>query len=232
MATRKHPYILGVIPARAGSKRLPGKNIKLLNGHPLIKYAIKTGLRSKYINRLIVSTDCGKIKKVAIKSGASVPFLRPKELANDSSPTESVVKHAVVFMENSLGKKIDIVVLLQATCPFTTVDAIDSCVELLLKEDWDTVITVKEVSHRAEWTGFINNKGGFEQIISEKEYFKLAKTREYAPSGNIYVFKREVLFEQKKIIGRNTGTVVVSPESAVDIDVPLDFMFAEFLLKN
>lgn len=232
MAVIKDKYILGVIPARAGSKRLPNKNLRLLNGKPLIEHIIKTGLKFRKINELIVTTDSEEIKKVAIASGAHAPFLRPKELAQDNSSTEDAVRHTVLFMESSLGRKVDIIVLLQATCPFTTAGIIDECIDLLLKKDWDTVMTVHEVSCRAEWVGSIDDKGGFQEIISGEKYFKLAGLKEYVPSGNVCVFKRSVLFEQKKIIGKNTGTVIVSPELAVDIDYPIDLKFAEFLARQ
>lgn len=228
----KKPYILGIIPARQGSKRLPDKNLRLLNGCPLIGYIIKAGLQSNKINKLIVTTDCEKIRKAAIESGASAPFLRPEELAQDTSAVEEALRHTVLFMENSLGHPVDIIVTLQATAPFTTASMIDNCIDLLLKEGWDTVITVKPVSTRSEWIGYVSEKGSFEQIIDEEEYFKLSKIKEFAPSGNVYVFKRKVLFEQKKVIGKNTGVIAVSPEEAVDIDYLIDFEFAEFLLKK
>ena len=232
MKIKKMPYILGIIPARGGSKRLPNKNIKILNGRPLIEYIIKTCLQSGSLDKLIVSTDSKEIRRIALKSGASVPFLRPKELARDTSTTEETLKHAILFMEKSLRHKIDIIVLLQATSPFTTVGIIDKCIKLLLNKNWDVVITVKMASERAEWIGFLNNKGGFKKIIKEEECFRLARMKEYVSSGNVYVIKRKVIFESDKIIGKNTGAFVVSNEAAIDIDYPLDFLFAEFLLKN
>lgn len=231
MRNKKY-YILGVVPARSGSKRLPGKNIRLLNGRPLIDYIIKTGLRSRKINNLVVTTDSKRIRRVAMKSGALVPFLRPKELATDDSSTEEALRHAVTFMEDFLKQKIDIIVTLQATSPFTTVDMIDSCIELLLKKDWDAVITIKKVSSRAEWIGFIDKKGEFKQIIDERKKIGLAKIKEYAPSGNVYVFKRDALFKRKKIIGKNTGAVIIPDKFTVDIDYLIDLKFAEFLLKG
>jgi N-acylneuraminate cytidylyltransferase/CMP-N,N'-diacetyllegionaminic acid synthase len=232
MMGKKKPYILGIIPARKGSCRLPNKNTKLLCGRPLIDYAIRTALKSGKIDQLIVTTDCEKIKKAAIASGASVPFLRPKKLAKNTSLVEEALRHAVLFMEKLLGQRIDIIVMVQATSPFTTVEIIDNCIELLLKKRHDTVITVERVSRRAEWTGLIDKKGKFKYIINSKERFKLAREKEYMPSGNVYVFKRKVLFGQKKIIVKNTGTIIVPVERAVDIDYLLDFQFAEFLLAK
>jgi CMP-N,N'-diacetyllegionaminic acid synthase len=227
----KKPYILGIIPARGGSKRLPGKNVRLLAGRPLIDYAIKVGLRSNKLDKLVVTTDSKRIRKIAVKSGACAPFLRPKALAKDSSPTEEALRHAVLFMERALGRDIDIIVLLEATCPFTTLNMIDRTIELVLSRDWDAAITVRPAPVRAEWIGTIGQEGVFKEIIAAKEYFNLAKIKEYVPSGNVYVFKRKVLFGQKKIISKNTGTVIVPSEYTVNIDYLKDFMFAEFMLK-
>ena len=225
-------FTLGIIPARGGSKRLPKKNIKLLVGRPLIDYVISVGLRSKIIDELIVSTDCEEIKKTATASGACVPFIRPAELACDDTPTEEVIKHSVLQFEKIIGYKISIIVLLQATLPFTTVEMIEQCNDLLINEGWDTVITVNKTSVRAEWVGLLSTNKQFKQIINNKDYFKLLKQEEYIPSGNVYVLKREAIFKQKKIVGDNTGTVIVPELNAVDIDTIVDFRFAEFLLRK
>ena len=93
------------------------------------------------------------------------------------------------------------------------------------------MITVRLASKRAEWIGYINEKGVFKGIIAPEKYNKLAKMKEYVPSGNVYVLKRKVLFRQERIIGKNTGVIIISPKQAVDIDYLEDFLFAEFLLK-
>lgn len=232
MSLKKETFVLGIIPARGGSKRLPGKNVKLLCGKPLIHYAILAGQKSQRINDLIISTDCDEIKKIAEQCGGEVPFLRPAELAMDSSTSEDALRHAVKFVEEKNKKQVDIIVLLQATLPFTTHEMIDHAVDKLQESDWNTVITVSEAHKRAEWVGLLDEENGFHQIIPEKDYFELARKKEYVPSGNVYVFTRNVLFEQKKLIGEKTGALVVPPERAVDIDYLIDFLFAEYLLKN
>jgi CMP-N,N'-diacetyllegionaminic acid synthase len=232
MLTEKKPYILGIIPARGGSKRLTRKNVKLLNGRPLIDYVIKAGGKCDLITKLIVSTDDEEIKQVALSCGANVPFLRPKELAKDSSTTEEVIKHSILTIERSFGNVVDAVVILQPTSPFTSVKMINQCLEMLINENWDTVVTVQEVHKRCEWIGLLEKDQRFLQIINEENYFDLLEKKEYSPSGNVYVCKRNVIFEQKKVIGENTGAIVVPDKYAIDIDRLIDFQFAEYLLEK
>ena len=232
MLTEKKPYILGIIPARGGSKRLPRKNVNLLGGRPLIDYVIKTGGQCDLINELIVSTDDKEIKQVALSCGVNVPFLRPKELAKDSSTTEEVIKHGILYIEKSFGHAVDVVVILQPTSPFTSISMINKCLELLINENWDTVVTVQEVRKRCEWIGLLEKDQRFVQIINGENYFDLFEKKEYSPSGNVYVCKRNVIFEQNKVIGENTGAIVVPDKYAIDIDRLIDFQFAEYLFKN
>lgn len=226
------PHILGIIPARGGSKRLIGKNIRPLLGRPLIDYVIQAGLNNPRLDGLIVTTDDENIRSVALQCKARVPFLRPDELAQDTSSTEETLRDAVLKMEKIDGYQVDVIVLLQATSPFTTAGMIQACIDLYMKGGCRTVITVCEAPARCEWVGIIAGSGRFTQIIDNNLYAKLLPMNEYIPSGNVYVFGREVLFNQQKIIGEETSAVVVPRESAVDIDNLTDFRFAEFLLEK
>ena len=227
----KDKYILGIIPARGGSKRFPGKNIKMLNGRPLIDYIIRTGLEINKLNKLIVSTDSIEILKVAARSGAEIPFLRPKELGLDTTTGIEVMCHAILEIEKQLGHFLDIVVYLQPTSPFTTVETINQCIELLLEKEFDTVLTVTVPSKRCEWIGQIDD-GRFNRIIDPDLAQKLSQGDQYSPSGNVYVSKRESIIGSNDIIGANTGAILVDMEEAVDIDYQLDIEFAEFLLQK
>ena len=120
--------MIAIIPAKKKSKRLPGKNIKLLFGKPLIAYAIKASLKAKGITRTIVSTDCAKIAKISKKYGAEIPFLRPKSLAADSVEKFDVCKHAINFLEKKEKKKIESVIVLQPTSPLTSPEDIDKAI--------------------------------------------------------------------------------------------------------
>ena len=138
--------ILGVITARGGSKGVPRKNIKDLGGKPLIAYTIEVAKKSELITHLITSTDDQKIAEIAKKYGCNVPFLRPKELARDNTPTLPVLQHATEFMEKKLGIKFDYLVLLQPTSPFRIAEDIDKTIQLLIDTpEADSSVSICEV---------------------------------------------------------------------------------------
>ena len=141
----KKNKILGVIPARGGSKGLPNKNIIDLGGQPLIKYTIDAALKSKFITDCIVSTDSKDIISLAESYGISAPFIRPKNLSNDKTLSLPVIQHALKFMEKRLGYTYDKVIMLQPTTPFRTFDDIDAALSLLLRTKSDSVISVVDV---------------------------------------------------------------------------------------
>ena len=143
--------ILGLIPARGGSKGIPQKNIYPLLGKPMIGYVIEKALKSKYINRLVVSTDDKKITKIAKKFGAEVPFLRPESLARDTSPTLPVVKHTIDWLKKNEDYIPEIIVILQANSPLVRIKDIDLAIEKQLKTKADVVYTIKLVEHPPQW---------------------------------------------------------------------------------
>ena len=143
--------IVAIIPARGGSKGLPGKNIRLLDGKPLIAYSIEVAKRSKYITRVIVTTDNEEIAEVSKKYGAEVPFLRPFELAVDNSSTESALKHTVDWLEENEGYTSDIVVFMQLTDFFKSSEWIDETIKCLLEDpDLDSAFIGSE-THKNYW---------------------------------------------------------------------------------
>jgi len=228
--------IIGVIHARGGSKRIPLKNIAPLGGRPLISYMIKAALSSKYLRRVIVSTEHPEIKKVSLNSGAEVPFVRPAALAEDC-PSEWVTKHAVEFVESQEGKKIDIAVTMQPSTPFCRASDIDACVDLLLEnKDMNSAFTAKQAKERPEWM-FKVKEGGFAELLlegsldGERGIFQ-ALPKLVMPNGAAYATRREAIFEEGVLISKNTGVHVMSDTLSVDIDEPLDLLFAEFLLSK
>ena len=149
-----HMNIIGVTHARGGSKRIPLKNIKSLRGKPLVSYLITAALGSNYLKRVIVSTDHPEIKKISLEYGAEVPFIRPAHLAEDC-PSEWVTQHAVEYVEQEEGIKVDIAVTMQPTTPFCTALDIDTCIESLLTNDEMTsAFTAKIVRERPELTAY------------------------------------------------------------------------------
>ncbi|MEP6903238.1 MAG: acylneuraminate cytidylyltransferase family protein, partial [Actinomycetota bacterium] len=138
--------VLGLIPARGGSKGVPRKNIRLLNGKPLLAYTAETALQCKTLARVILSTEDAEIADVGRTCGLDVPFMRPLELAQDSTPSLNVVRHALLTLQAN-GEDFDAICLLQPTNPLRRADDIDACVELLIRTKADSVISVLPVPH-------------------------------------------------------------------------------------
>ena len=230
------PNIIGVIHARGGSKRIPLKNLALLGGKPLVSYMITAALNSKYLRQVIVSTDHPEIKKVALDYKAQVPFMRPANLAEDC-PSEWVTKHAVEFVESQESKKIDIVVTMQPTTPFCRALDIDACIDLLLaNKNMGSVFTAKQARERPEWMFRIND-GGFAELLIEGKlegergiFQSLPKL--VMPNGAAYATTRNTLFKEGVLISKKTGVHLMSDVLSVDIDEPVDLLFAEFLLNK
>ena len=237
VADRTEGNIIGVIHARGGSKRIPLKNIKPLNNRPLISYCIKAALESKYLRRVIVSTDHPEIRRVALDCGAEVPFVRPAELAEDC-PSEWVTQHAVRFIESEEKKKIDIVVTIQPTTPFCSRADIDNCIEMLLSnEKFNSVFSAKIVREKPEWMFRIKEDGKTAVLFIEGDMkgergICQSLPKLVIPNGAAYVTRRDTLFDEGVIISKSTGAYIMPDERSFDIDEPIDFVFAEFLIKN
>jgi len=228
--------IIGVIHARGGSVRIPLKNIKPLGGKPLISYIIKAALGSKYLRRVIVSTDHQEIKQVAEDCGAEVPFIRPAHLATDC-PSEWVSQHAVEFVEAQETRPVDVVVTMQPTTPFCLSHDIDACIDILLSSPkLNSVFSGKIVRERPEWM-FLVQENHQAQLFVEGELkgdrgiFQSLPPL-VIPNGAAYATRRNTLFTEGVIVSQKTGVHIVSPERSVDIDEPLDLLFAEFLLAQ
>jgi len=226
---------VGIIPARGGSKGIPRKNIKSLLGKPLIAYTIKTALRCSLIDRVIVSTDDEEIANVARKYGAEVPFMRPRHLALDTTPTLPVLQHAVSYIEENEGVVLDTVVLLEPTSPLRDVGYIDACIQKLQAEDADSVVTVCEVEHNPYFVMLRIENGRYVPLIepSEPVMRRQDAPKVYRLNGAVYAVKRDVLMERNEIFKtENTKVVIVPQEKSFSIDQPLDFEIVEFLLKK
>ena len=164
----KKKRVLAITLARGGSKEVKKKNIKKINNKPLIWYTIKEALKSKLIDRYIVSTDSREIKKISIKNGADVPFLRPKHLATDKASSVKALQHAVKFVEQTDGFKYDIIVELMCTNPLKKSDDIDKIIKKIINTNADTVIAVHKVEdhHPRRLKKIINDK--IVDFMSEK----------------------------------------------------------------
>lgn len=227
----KGKTILCVIPARGGSKGLPGKNIKNLAGKPLIAYSIEQAGRSRYTDRVIVSTDSSEIAAVARSFGADVPFLRPADLARDESSTIDVLLHAIEWLSRKERRRFDILLLLHATTPLRSVDDIERCIELLVDTRADNVFSVTE-AHRNPYFNMVEVTGaGTVALIKEGRFL----TRQSAPSvydmnSSIYAWWTEVLQREQGLFLQGTKIYEMPKERSIDIDDLLDFRIAEMLL--
>ncbi|MFQ5913465.1 MAG: cytidylyltransferase domain-containing protein, partial [Nitrospinota bacterium] len=226
--------VLGVITARGGSKRLPLKNLKELNGIPLIAYCVCAALESRCLERVVVSTDHEGIAETAKRYGAEVPFRRPAELAEDV-PSEWVTQHAVQFCEAQAGgKPIDIAVTIQPTTPFLTGKDIDACVEMLRADpSLDSVITVTEVTSRPEWM-YYKGENGIMSAVMGGPFTGDSTTlqRLFLNNGAAFATRRATLFEQQALIGKRTQGHWMERIRSIDIDDEVDWMIAEMFGRS
>lgn len=227
--------ILGIIPARGGSKGVVGKNIKPLKGKPLLAYTFDIAKESKYLTKTILSSDSDEIINVANHIGLEVPFKRPSNLALDSSPTLPVILHALSFLEEN-EEFFDAVCLLQTTSPFRTTAFLDKALNKFIALNTDSLISVQKVPHEynPHWTFEKENSGnlkiatGEEQIISRRQELPDA----YHRDGSIYITKTSVLKEQKSLYGKSISFIESPKEWYVNIDTPEDWQKAEELVKK
>ncbi|MBO2544267.1 acylneuraminate cytidylyltransferase family protein [Salegentibacter sp. BDJ18] len=226
--------ILGLIPARGGSKGIPGKNIKLLGGKPLLQYTVGSAKNSKLLNKVILSSDDEDIFQIARHLKLEVPFKRPEHLAEDSSSSLEVVQHALNYYLKK-GINFDAVCLLQSTTPFRKAGLIDECILNFKDGNFDSLVSVREVPEHfnPHWIfeedhGSLKIATGEEEIISRRQDLPKA----YHRDGAIYITKTEVLLNENSLFGEKIGFVNTSASPYVNIDTPEDWRKAEELLDN
>lgn len=225
--------ILGIIPARGGSKGVPGKNIKLLGNKPLIAFSIISGLQSKLLTKVIVSSDSLEIIEVAKQWNAEVSFQRPANLADDRSSTLAVVQHAIQFYEDK-GEVFDAVCLLQPTSPFREAGFIDAAIQQFMSSNADALVSVLPVPNEfnPHWTFTTNDKEFLEIATGEQE---LITRRQELPKafhrdGSIYITKIETI-KKGSLYGEKLSYIESNLKYYVNIDSIDDWNKAEHLLK-
>ncbi|PTX61495.1 N-acylneuraminate cytidylyltransferase [Kordia periserrulae] len=226
---------LAIIPARGGSKGVPGKNKKLLHGKPLIQYSIDAALQSSYISEVLVTTDDLEIVELAKSLGANVPFVRPKHLAEDNTPTLPVIQHAVSFLEKE-GKHFDAICLLQPTSPFRSKGFLDSALETFQERQTDSLVSVLEVPHQynPHWTFEANEQGILQIATGEKNIITRRQElpKAYHRDGSIYIMKTNVLMEKNSLYGDSISYIVSDEKYYVNIDTLDDWKKATELAKT
>lgn len=228
--------ILGVIPARGGSKGIPRKNIAPVNGKPLIEYTINAAKKSRLLTDTIVSTEDPEIAKICEDLGCRVPFLRPVDLATDSARSLPVIQHAVKECERITRSTYDIIIMLQPTTPLRTGQDIDNGIELLLETRADSVVSVVDVGghHPFRMKRIVSNNQlinyidqGFEDMRPRQEL-----PRVFIRSGALYITRRDILINQNSFIGNDCRAYIMPEERAINIDTPLDQIIAEYFLQK
>lgn len=238
---RKVLKVLGVVGIRSGSKGVPDKNIRMLGKKPLVGWILGEAKKSKYINRLIVSTDSEKYAKVAVKYGAEVPFLRPKELAKDDSPEFEYVRDLLRKLEKNEGYRPDIVVRMMATVPLQKAADLDAVIEKLTKDKsaQSAVVIAEARQQPLKALKLIPDGRGGKKLVSyfgesgrkvtpiarqgyEKAYFR----------ANVIAFRSEVVDATHSLTGDLVRYHIIPQERAVDIDSETDFFVTEQLMRK
>lgn len=225
--------VLGIVPARGGSKGIPRKNVRLLGGRPLLAHTADAALAAHRLSRVVLTTDDEEIAEVGRSCGLEVPFLRPAELAQDDTPTLPVLQHVVAELERT-GDKFEAICLLQPTSPLRRAGDIDGCIELLESEGLDSVVSVLPVphEHNPHWVYFRDAEGllrlstGEEQPIPRRQELPPAFHRD----GAVYVVRRDVLMDGNSLYGKKLGGYLTDPARNVNLDTPADWDRAEQLL--
>ncbi len=229
-------FVLAVIPARAGSKGIKDKNILALAGKPLVTHTIAAALASKILDAVIVSTDSPKIAEVAAAAGASVPFLRPPELATDETPAVDALRHAVLAYEEQTGRRVGTVVLLQPTTPLRTTGDIDAALRLFRAHpEAESLITCYNANfvhprimyRREEGDRVVPFLNAASQGVRRQDFEPV-----YVRNGAVYVTTRNLLVEHYQIVSDAPLGLVMPRDRSINIDEPLDFELAELLMER
>lgn len=220
--------IVGIIPARGGSKGVPKKNIKLLNDKPLIEYTIESSIASKVFDKIIVSTDCTQIANICNKYPSIDVVIRPKELSMDNSKTEDALIHVCDKLIKIDNFYPDYVITLEPTSPFRAINTIKSCANVLINSKYDSVAAVVE---EKSVLGRVNHNT-FHHIFPNEPRRRQDREGLYKESSTIYGTSIEVLRQKKSVLGDNVFALIVTGVETVDINEPLDFEIAELIMKR
>lgn len=227
--------IIAIIPARGGSKGLPRKNIRILAGKPLIAWTIEQANCSKYIDKVIVSTEDEEIAEIAGKYEAEVPFLRPKELARDDSPTIDSLIHAINWFEEK-GNYFDIVVLLEPTSPLRDVEDIDKCIEMLINDPAAKAIVsvAKLESAHPEFNVIIDDEGLIRKLngtVNFNVFLRQELEDIYFFEGSVYISDILSLKQKRTFYHESTLAYVVPKYKSLEVDEISDFICIDALMK-
>lgn len=226
---------LGVIPARGGSKGIPGKNLAPLAGLPLLQYTIRASQGSRHLTRTILSSDDPEILSVGRALGVEVPFVRPKELATDTASSVTVVLHALKFVEETEAGRYDFVCLLQPTCPLRTASDIDNAIEMLAQSDADAVVSLSRVEEPHPMKMMLVSDQVIHPLFPDKWHEHLRR-QELPPvfslNGGIYCVRRETLLDHNSLWGKKTLAYTMPADRSINIDSIHDLKTAEAIISE
>lgn len=223
--------MIAIIPARGGSKGLPGKNILPLCGKPMIAYTIEAAKQSKYIDHVIVSTDDQKIAEIALQYGAEVPFLRPDFLASDTAQAVDNYIYTIERLSKEWNTPIEEFVVLQPTSPLRIAEDIDGAIEMFMEKQADSVISYTPEAHPVRWHKYLDENNAFVDIFDTTIANRQDLKTSYYPNGAVYVFRFSMIKERKYYTDKSYGFVMPRVRS-VDIDYKEDFDYVEFLMSR
>jgi len=231
--------VLAIISARGGSKGVPGKNLKLLGGKPLIWYAFKKAIDSKLIDRIVCSTDDNEIAQIAKEMQIEVPGVRPVKLAEDHVPLITVTQYIMREMDQR-GYHADIVVQLTPTCPFIKCERIDESIQVLIDEDCECTVSLKRIEHEHPYRARkLKEENYFENFITDINVEAIHSRQDlpklYCTTGGLYTRKRHLLEQYDGsdfALGEKRKGILLEDIEAVNIDRMIDFQFAEFLMEK
>ena len=224
--------VLGFIPARAGSKGLPGKNIRPLAGKPLIIYTIEAARKSGVFDHLLVSTDGDEIAQIARQAGADVPFMRPAGLATDTARGIDVLHHGMSWLEER-GKRYDCVMTLQPTSPLRAAEDITNALDLLIERSADAIVSVCEVDHHPWWCNTLPADGCMKDFLRpDIPANRQELPRYYRLNGVIYLARWDFIRKCDNWYGPGTYAYIMPRERSVDIDGEIDLMMAETIIEK
>ncbi|MDV6236872.1 acylneuraminate cytidylyltransferase family protein [Leptospira ellisii] len=223
--------MLAVIPARGGSKGLPGKNVRPLLGKPLIAYTIEAAKRSKEITRIVISTDDVDIADVAVSYGAELPFMRPAELATDTALGVDNYIYTIDRLEKEGNESIKSFTVLQPTSPLRISEDIDGAIHLFRERNADSVVSYTEEAHPVVWHRYVNEDLSFENIFEENIKNRQDNRRSYYPNGCVFVFKADMV-RKRRLYSDRSYAYLMPRSRSVDIDTLEDFEYAEYLMEK
>ena len=224
---------IAIIPARRGSKRLPKKNIKIINGKPLIEWTIISAIKSNIFDEIHVNTDCKNIAKISVSAGAKVPFIRSPELATNTATSRDVILDHFNFIKNETNISLETICILQPTSPIRNYKNIISSYDVLKKKNANSIVSICELEHSAELCNSLNkNDSMFKFLDQSKVKRSQDYIKKYRINGAIYILDASLKGDLNNLYNYRTFPYIMDNMSSVDIDTEYDFLLAEFIMSR